>query len=181
MEKRHKFQIKSIYSRLLLFNIILIVIATVLPEAVMSEYFERRYKEKLEEINYENIKKVRDFTDETVFEQLIGAYVANFSDQPSNDILIAPTYRNVREDAYTLLQISRKLEAIKEAYPFINRVDVYYLYNDLLFCGENVFFLDNGRRKNYTRRYVRASVRGRQDYLRCPNGETEFCSGTGVA
>lgn len=152
VQKKYRLQIGSIYSRLLFFNIILIVIATVLPQLVMAQYFAGKYKEKLEEMHLQNIRHVRDYTDETVFEQVAGVFGAHFSDRPGNDILIAPVYKDISMDTYMLLQISQKLEEIQESYPFISSVDVYYPASNILFLGRNVFFTDDNNWQNRLRK-----------------------------
>ena len=67
-ERTKKFRFNHIYSRLLFFNILLIVVATIVPQFILYKYFTERYGDKLEEINYYNICQVRDFVDETIFE-----------------------------------------------------------------------------------------------------------------
>lgn len=143
-ERTKKFRFNHIYSRLLFFNILLIVVATIVPQFILYKYFTERYGDKLEEINYYNICQVRDFVDETIFEPVIGISVTHFSDRFSNDLLINPTHQPIRDESYTILQISSRLYEIQESYSFVNQIDLYYPFNQLLFRGSHVFFLDQG-------------------------------------
>lgn len=136
----------NIFSRLLFFNIILIFIATVLPQATFFNYFINKYEKNMEEMNYGNIKQVRDFVDEAIFERLVAIPVTHFSDITSNDILTYPINNDIRNQSYQILETSKQLYSIQMSYPFVRNINVFYSYNNLLFRGSNVFFLNSEKK-----------------------------------
>lgn len=142
MQKR-MLPFNNIYSRLLFFNIILILAATIIPQVSLYQYFTSQYQKKLEQSNYDNIRQVRDFTDETVFERLVSIPVTYFSDTTSNGMLMEPISHNIRNKSYDILKISKKINEIHLSYHFVSNINLYYTYNHLLFRGSHVFFLDD--------------------------------------
>lgn len=163
-----RFPFKNIFSRLLFFNILLIIIATLLPQFAVYKYFINKYCEKLQETNYHNICQVRDFVDETIFEPLIGVAATHFSDRMSNDLLMQPISNPVQDDSYMLLQISTHLYNIQESYSFIQQLNVYYPYNQLLFCGDHVFFLDQAMNKEHLDNYLKYIINCEENLLWLP-------------
>lgn len=167
------FRFKTILSRLMFFNILLILIASILPQMILFSYFSSQYKQKLAQSNYENTMQVRDFVDESIFERLVSIPVTHFSDITSNDILIHPINHDIRGQSYKVLEVSKKVYEIQESYHFVANLNLYYSVNDLLFRGSHVFFLKPSSRENLNPMWLREVIESTENLVWEPVDEVE--------
>lgn len=144
MQKRKiKLSFKTVISRVLFFNILLVLLVTIIPQLFFYNYFNLTYNKEINNYNTQIVKQVQKSVDELVLERVVSIPGMYFSDVQSNIDLIYPLNFDISSDSVRTLNVTRKLAYIKNTLNFIDSIDVYYKKSNLLFLGTTVEFLNS--------------------------------------
>jgi AraC-like DNA-binding protein len=135
---------RTIFSRLLLFNLAFIVAATLITQMIYYQYFNRKYLQESTRNNLLLVEQIRRSVDERVLEKVISIPVNYLCRLQSNYALVYPMDHNIAHESGAILNASRRLDELKNAYEFIHSVDLYYPAGNLIFVNSTVCFLNGG-------------------------------------
>lgn len=137
----HKFQLKTIFSRILFFNILLVLIITVIPLSIYSNYFKRNYDKEINNYNMQLVKQFQTYVDEQLLEKVINIPNIYLSNTSGNSDLTYPLTEDISTDSTRIYNIREKLADIISKYNFIDTIELYYSKSDLFLSENGVQFL----------------------------------------
>ncbi|MGG1516604.1 helix-turn-helix domain-containing protein [Paenibacillus oryzisoli] len=127
--------------RLLIFNILLVVIITVIPTLVFYQYFVSNYNKQLTKLNMQTVTQFRNFMDQKVLRDVIGIPNLYFTDLESSDPIVYPLQHDIHNDSSRILQTSKRIFEVKNRVSYLDSIDIYYRSNQILFQDTSVCFL----------------------------------------
>jgi AraC-like DNA-binding protein len=142
---------RTIFARLLIFNLAFIVAATLVTQVIYYNYFNHKYIQESIRNNLLLVEQVRRSIDERILEKTLSIPVIYLYRSPSNYNLVYPMDHDISQESAAILKVSRRLNELKNSYEFIHSVDLYYPYQHLIFINSTVCFLSDA---NFTRQYL---------------------------
>jgi two-component system, response regulator YesN len=127
--------------RLLIFNVLLVVIITLIPTLVFYQYFVTNYNKQLTKLNMQSVTQFRSFIDQKVLRDVIGIPNLYFTDLESSDPLVYPLQHDIHNDSSRILQTSKRIFEVKNRVSYLDSIDIYYPGNQILFQDTSVCFL----------------------------------------
>ena len=109
---RQGLQFNSVLSRLLFFNVALVLLVTVLPQVILYSYFSTNYQRQLEDANAKDVARIRELVDKNVMEMAIFIPNLYFSKLRDNSALTYPLNFDISKQAYRILEVSAKIDDI---------------------------------------------------------------------
>lgn len=143
MKKMIPLSFKTMFSRIMLFNLILVILATMISSGVFLNYFKNVYDDEIVKYNMQTVKQTQYYVDEQIIEKVINIPNQYFTEIDGNSELVYPLYNDIRNELSRINDISTRLASIKSTMDFIDTINVYYVKSDLLFTNAGVQFLDN--------------------------------------
>lgn len=140
--------VNTIFARMLVFNMAMIILATIIPQAVFFNFFTETYDRDAKAYNMKNALEIRNYIDDTIVEKVVNIPNIYFSQLQSNDDFIFPMENDIRHAASRILAISQKIFNITYSMDFLDSIDVYYRAGDVLFINSNVHFLQDVEKGN---------------------------------
>lgn len=134
---------RTILSRILFFNILIVLLVTLTPQVVFYNYFSLTYNREVNNYNMQIVKQVQRSVDELVLEKVVKIPIVYFSEVRSNQDLTYPLNFDIGNDPIRILNVAWKLADIRNTLDFIDSLDVYYKNGELLFEGAAVGSLNN--------------------------------------
>lgn len=136
-------KLNTIFARMLIFNMAMIIMATIIPQAVFFNFFTKTYDDNAKAYNTKNALEIRNYVDETVVEKVVNLPNVYFSQLQSNDDLVFPMENDIRNTPSRILTISQKIFNITSSMDFLDSIDVYYRAGEVLFINSNVHFIQD--------------------------------------
>lgn len=137
------FRFNTIFARMFLFNIIMIILATIIPQTVFFNYIFKTYDSDTKTHNLKNAIDMKNNIDDTIIQKVVNIPTLYFSHLHSNDDFIFPLENNITNLPSRILSISQKINDIHNANEFLDSIDIYYKNGNLLFINSNIYFLDD--------------------------------------
>lgn len=135
---------KTIFSRLLFYNIILILFATSIFQIVYYNYFRILYDREFKDLYIHNLKQIQNSIDESIIKKLTDISNIYFSDTYTNEDLIYPIYNDISNDPISVIRIKKRLDDIKNSVGVIDSIDILYKRNGMLFIDGFVKYMNDG-------------------------------------
>lgn len=135
---------KTIFSRILLFNIIMIVSAVVIFQIVYYNYFRVLYDREFNELNMQNIRQVQRAIDESILVKVVDIPNRYFSDIYTNEDLVYPINNDITRDPLATLKVKKKLEDIRNTAGVVDSIDLFYKKSGIFFINGSIRFMFDG-------------------------------------
>lgn len=132
------------FSRLLVFNLLLILVLGIMPLVIIFQYMMSAYNSELEKFNYQAVKQIQSTIDEQFLKPTVQIANRNLTDTTSGEQpLFYPMTHNIRNEYSSIINITSTLLSIEGELSFANSVDMYYRNNNVFFYGTKFFcFMD---------------------------------------
>ncbi len=143
MQKKVKLTFNTVFTRILFFNLIVIIISTIIPQIVFYNYFTITYNNDINRYNMEHVAKIGSSVDELILERALSISNNFLPELQSNSDFTYPLYNNIRKDYSRITAVNHKLSDIRATLKFIDSIDLYYINNNILFTGSGVHYLDD--------------------------------------
>ena len=137
------FRMNTIFARMFILNIILVILATIIPQTVFFNYLLKKYDEDTKSYNMKNALDMKNYVDDTILEKVVNIPNIYFSQLQSNDDLTFPMENDMRNLPARIFAVSHKIGDIVNSMEFLDSIDVFYRKGGVLFINTNVYFLDN--------------------------------------
>ena len=134
---------KTVFSRVLLFNLLLVIIVTILPQLVFLNSFKSNYKDEINRNNMQMVAQVQKSIDGQVLEKAVTLPVMYLTELPSNEDLTYALNNDVTKVPSKIGNIRNKLMDINSTLAFLDSFDLYYTKGNLFFMDSSVQFLDD--------------------------------------
>lgn len=142
MRKKLQLDFKTLFSRILFFNLIMVIIVSIMPQGIFFSYFRNIYDDEVEKNNMQKVKQTQKYIDELILEKVVNIPNSYLSEIKENDDLVYPLYYNIRDDVNRIRNISERLNGIKLIMPFVETIEIYYAKSNIVFYNSRVCFLD---------------------------------------
>lgn len=136
-------RLNTIFARMFLFNVIMIILATLIPQTVFFNYFYKSYEKDTKTHNYKNAVDIKNNLDDTILEKVVNLPNLYFSHLHSNDDFIFPLENNIRNSHSRILSLSQKINDVHTSMEFLDSIDIFYKEGNLLFIDSSIYFLDD--------------------------------------
>lgn len=133
----------TVFSRILLFNILLVIIVTILPQMVFLNSFKSSYRDEINRNNMQLVAQIQKSIDGQVLEKAVTLPVTYLSELPSNEDLTYALQNDITKEPSKIGNIRNKLMDIKSTLNFLDSFDLYYTQGNLFFMDSGVQFLDD--------------------------------------
>lgn len=133
----------SMFVRLLVFNVILVLLITVIPSVVYFQYFNSGYNEQIQRLNLQTVNQFRSSIDEEVLKDAVDLPNRYLSPISGNEELTYPLSENISRDSARILQVARTIGNIQNSLPYVDSIDIYYRMSELIFLNTKVCFLQD--------------------------------------
>lgn len=133
----------TVFSRVLLFNLLLVIIVTILPQLIFLNSFKSNYKDEINRNNMQMVAQVQKSIDGQVLEKAVMLPVMYLSELPSNEDLTYALNNDITKEPNKIGNIRNKLMDIKSTLTFLDSFDLYYTKGNLFFMDSGVQFLDD--------------------------------------
>ncbi|MCM0649579.1 AraC family transcriptional regulator [Clostridium swellfunianum] len=140
--KMIKISNKNTLQRLIIFNLILVVVMTIIPQIFYFRYLNVFIESHVKESNMQSIKNMQNSIDENIITDIISFPNKYLSNLPSNEDLTYPLDNNISSDTSRTINIYRSINDIKGKNSLIHSIDLFYPKSNMLFYDGNVIFLD---------------------------------------
>lgn len=114
-----------------------------LPAFTYFQYFQKNYNRQISQNNLQAVTNLGKTIDDKIMKDFIRISDLYLTQRQSNETLVYPLHHDVTDDPVRIQQISTRLKEIKNNYPYINSIDIYYRNNDLIFLDSNACFMKN--------------------------------------
>lgn len=133
----------SLYFRLLVFNLILVLLITVIPSVVYFQFFNSGYNEQLQRLNMQAVTQLRSSIDEEVLKDAVELPNRYLSSISGNEELTYPLSNDISRDSARILGVSRAIGILEHSMAYVDSIDIYYRESQLMFFNTKVCFLPN--------------------------------------
>jgi|GEM_PF-4372828 len=141
-------KLKTAFVRTMAFNLLMVLIATLLPQIVMLNSLFSLNRTKTIENSRGLLYQMQRGIDETILRKVVEIPTIYFSDLPGNAALTKGFYEDISGQSQAILQVAQEMNAIISIYDFIDSLHVYYSRGDILFTNGIITFLsDSSTRK----------------------------------
>ncbi|KRE92093.1 hypothetical protein ASG89_33840 [Paenibacillus sp. Soil766] len=107
-------RMSTIYSRILLFNILLVIILSLVPQLIYIHYFSNAYNQEINRQSTQDVSKLKYAVDETILDRVIRLVNIYFSDIPSNEVLAYPLTHDISGNGFKIAEVSNFLTEPKQ-------------------------------------------------------------------
>ncbi|WP_172251317.1 AraC family transcriptional regulator [Saccharibacillus deserti] len=138
----------AFFSRLLFFNLALILLLGVLPQIGIFQYMMQAYNTELYRFNTQSVKQIRNTVDEQLLMPTVQIAKRNLTElSDDNTALFYPMTHQIRHDYSAIVNVQEALSALQSEQPFIRYVDMYYFRDPVFFYGTRFFYFpqESGR------------------------------------
>ncbi|OWR32389.1 hypothetical protein CDO73_01930 [Saccharibacillus sp. O23] len=141
------------FSRLLFFNIVLILLLGVLPQVGIFQYMIQAYNNELYRFNTQSVKQIQNTVDEQLLMPTVQIAKRNLTEMSDDrNPLFYPMTHKIRNDYSAIVDVQETLSALQSEQPFIRYVDMYYMNDPVFFYGTRYFYFpDESRREDALR------------------------------
>ncbi|OWA37663.1 hypothetical protein B9G55_06325 [Saccharibacillus sp. O16] len=138
------------FSRLLFFNILLILLLGVLPQVGIFQYMIQAYNHELYRFNTQSVKQIQNTVDEQLLMPTVQIAKRNLTEMSDdNHPLFYPMTHKIRNDYSAIVGVQETLSALQSEQPFIRYVDMYYMNDPVFFYGSRYFYFpDESQRQD---------------------------------
>ncbi|WP_248929802.1 helix-turn-helix domain-containing protein [Paenibacillus hamazuiensis] len=133
---------KQAFLRLTFLNAAMIVLITVIPSVVYLHLFGENMNEQVNRLNEQMVTEFRNSLDDSIVKEAIRMTDLYLTERGINETLIYPFTHDITGDTSRILAVADQLKDLKNGYPFIESVDIYYRAGNLMFMGPNVCFMN---------------------------------------
>ncbi|MGG1550143.1 AraC family transcriptional regulator [Paenibacillus ferrarius] len=128
------------FTRMLVFNLMLILVLGIIPLVVLFQYVMSAYNQELKNFNFQAVKQIRSTIDEQFLKPTVQIANRNLTETTSGEPpLFYPMTHNIRNEYSSLTNIGTILSSIEGELTFANSVDMYYRNNNVFFYGTKFF------------------------------------------
>jgi len=131
-----------LFRRLLVFNLVTVVVITIVPQFVFSSYSVSVYEKEINGLNMQTVRQFQSAIDEPVLKDMINFPNVYLSELESNEALTFPFSHDIRNNSTAIVRVSRRIDDIKNNLPYVHSIDLYYRHSKLLFLDNHVCMLD---------------------------------------
>lgn len=118
-------------SRSVFFNVLFIVLASMIPQAVFFGFIVGAYHDEVQSNAIADASKIDYTLKIVVFDPVTSVFPQHFSDIDANSTLTAPLIYDIGQDPYRVFQAISSLQDIKDRAPIFENLAVYYAKNHL--------------------------------------------------
>ncbi|OCT13012.1 hypothetical protein A8709_22085 [Paenibacillus pectinilyticus] len=148
-------RMSTIYSRILLFNILLVIILSLAPQLVYIHYFSSAYNQEINRQSTQDVSKLKYAVDETILDRVIRLVNIYFSDIPSNEVLAYPLTHDISGNGFKIAEVSNFLTDIPYKLNFLQSVEVWYTAGNIYINDKYNSYLDSeGSRKSLDEEWI---------------------------
>jgi len=133
---------RRIFQRLLIFNIVAVLVVSVLPQFVFYRYFMSIYNEEIQGLNMQTVRQFQTAIEEPVVKATLDFPNRYLSELESNEALVYPLTHDISRNSAAILRVARRIDDIKNNAAYIHSIDLYYRYGNLMFMGDRVCMMD---------------------------------------
>ncbi|SFL73177.1 AraC-type DNA-binding protein [Paenibacillus sp. 1_12] len=142
-------RMNTVYSRILIFNILLVIIISLVPQVLYIHYFSTAYNREIMRQSTQDVNKLKYAVDETILDRVIRLVNIYFSDIPSNEILVYPLTHDISGNGFKIAEVSNYLTDIPYKLNFLQSVEVWYTAGNVYINDKYNSYLDSaGSRKS---------------------------------
>jgi two-component system response regulator YesN len=131
-----------IFQRLLVFNLVTVIVISIVPQFVFYSYFKSMYDVELKGLNMQTVRQFQHAVDEPIVKEIVNFPNVYLSELESNEELVYPLTHNISKNSSAILKVSRRTDDIKNNMPYIHSIDLYYPLGNLLFVGDRICMLN---------------------------------------
>ncbi|MFC4778259.1 AraC family transcriptional regulator [Paenibacillus sp. GCM10023252] len=131
------------FARIFLFNALLVLLVTLVSQAVVLQYVLPAYQEEIETYNVQSATHLRSTIDQQLINEMLRTVNRSFTDFYTYNEAFYEATNDVRGNTKALLDAIRKLDQIKRELPFAHSVDLYYPRTKLLLFDSRFCYMDN--------------------------------------
>ncbi|MDO3412488.1 AraC family transcriptional regulator [Saccharibacillus sp. CPCC 101409] len=129
------------FSRLLFFNIALILLLGVLPQVGIFQYMIQAYNTELYRFNTQSARQIQNTVDQQLLLPTVQIAKRNLTElSDDNTALFYPMTHDIRHDYSAIAAVKEALTALQSEQPFIRYVDMYYFRDPVFFYGTRYFY-----------------------------------------
>lgn len=136
-------RMSTIYSRILLFNILLVIILSLAPQLIYIHYFSTAYNQEINRQSTQDVSKLKYAVDETILDRVIRLVNIYFSDIPSNEVLAYPLTHDISGNGFKIAEVSNFLTDIPYKLNFLQSVEVWYTAGNVYINDKYSSYLDS--------------------------------------
>ncbi|MCU6797355.1 helix-turn-helix domain-containing protein [Paenibacillus sp. WQ 127069] len=136
-------KMNTVYSRILIFNILLVIIISLVPQVLYIHYFSTAYNEEIMRQSTQDVNKLKYAVDETILDRVIRLVNIYFSDIPSNEILAYPLTHDISGNGFKIAEVSNYLTDIPYKLNFLQSVEVWYTAGNVYINDKYNSYLDS--------------------------------------
>ena len=142
-KKKFRIEFNTIFSRILLFNLFIVIGVTVIPFSAFTNYFINAYNSQINQYNMQVVRQTQNYIDDTMIAKIVGIPNTFFSELDINYELTYPYYNDISNNAVVIQEINNRIHNIMGTYDFISGINVYYLKSNMIFSNSGVSFMND--------------------------------------
>lgn len=131
----------TIFSRILFFNTLLVVLITVIPQLFFTKYFITNYDNQKKEYNMQLVKQARNYIDDMVIGKIVDIPNTYLSNLEINYDLTYPLEHDISQDSIAIQKVINGLRGISVAYDTISNINIYYTKSNMIFSGYGLSYV----------------------------------------
>ncbi|KRF21501.1 helix-turn-helix domain-containing protein [Paenibacillus sp. Soil787] len=131
-----------LFRRLLVFNLLTVVLITIVPQYIFYHYFKSMYEEEINVLNMQTVRQFQSAIDEPIIKSVTNFPNQYLSEVDSNETLTTPFFTDIRNDNSTIRKVSRQIGDIKNNLPYIHSINIYYRQSNILFMDNYACMLE---------------------------------------
>lgn len=131
-----------IFKRLLVYNLIAVLIVSVVPQFVFYRIFMGMYNEEIQGLNMQTVRQFQNAVDEPILKGMVDFPNLHLSELESNEALVYPLTHDISRNSSAILKVAGRIDDIKNNTPYLHSIDLYYPRGNLLFLGDRVCMLN---------------------------------------
>ncbi|OAS22684.1 helix-turn-helix domain-containing protein [Paenibacillus oryzisoli] len=136
-------RMSTIYSRILIFNILLVIVLSLVPQLIYIHYFSNAYNQEINRQSTQDVSKLKYAVDETILDRVIRLVNIYFSDIPSNEVLAYPLTHDISGNGFKIAEVSNFLTDIPFKLNFLQSVEVWYTAGNVYINDKYNSYLDS--------------------------------------
>lgn len=131
-----------IFKRLLVYNLIAVLIVSLVPQFVFYRIFMGMYNEEIQGLNMQTVRQFQNAVDEPILKGMVDFPNLHLSELESNEALVYPLTHDISRNSSAILKVAGRIDDIKNNTPYLHSIDLYYPRGNLLFLGDRVCMLN---------------------------------------
>ena len=133
----------TIYARNLFFNLVLVLLITLIPFSILTNWIVDRFNKQINQYNTQTARQIQNYIDETVVKQVLNMPNTYFSELDYNYELTYPYKHNISDDSVMIQEISTRLKNINAACGFFDGINLYYTDSNVIFGTQGIGFVND--------------------------------------